>query len=106
MIIDSAPTLAPAGLWAMQGLALPPTGCCKKTIRGPLELKMVHEVDRWKRRVFPRSTGIASGDAALYPQPANLESGGHSWGQVRARDADGENEETGRGAISWLISMA
>ena len=29
-----------------------------------------HSVDRWKSRGFPRSTGIASSDAALYPQPA------------------------------------
>ena len=29
-----------------------------------------HEVDRWKSRGFPRSTGIASSDAELYPQPA------------------------------------
>ena len=35
-------------------------------------MKTAHSVARWKSRGFPRSTGIASSDTALYPQPANL----------------------------------
>ena len=33
-----------------------------------------HSAARWKSRGFPRSTGIASSDAALYSQPARITS--------------------------------
>gem|GEM_PF-4410099 len=38
-------------------------------------LPFFHSVARWKSRGFPRSTGIASSDAAHYPQPAKAAPG-------------------------------
>ena len=42
----------------------------EKASHGPLEFEIVHGVDRWKSRGFPRSTGIASSDPTLDSQPA------------------------------------
>ena len=52
---------------------LPPsTNHLQLSVEKKSSLTFFHFADRWKRRGFPRSAGLASSEAALYPRPANL----------------------------------